>query len=250
VRETEEADDELDHLSFGRLHHRVLERLFRRFLDEGRFPLHADAAEIDLIEEVCDDVLAEWRRTEAVGHPALFAVKERQLREQVLALVRAEAREPPSPGCRPAQFEREFGPLPVRAPDGADIWLKGQVDRVDVGDGRAVVLDYKTGAKKTYSQQIGDEALCVTAWQLPIYAVAVRADLDVSEVEARFYSLRDGAPTRAVREPPQFAAALGDVYRAMRAGDFSVRPREDACERCNMEAACRVRQPKIAEDEP
>ena len=199
---------------------------------------------------MCDDVIAEWRKTEAVGHPALFAVKERQLREQVTALVRGEAREPPSPGCRPAQFEREFGPLPVRVPDGEDVWLKGQVDRVDVGDGRAVVLDYKIGSKKTYSAQVGEDTLCVTAWQLPIYAAAVRRELGISDVDARFYSLRDGEPTKAVREPPHFAASLGTVRQAMLAGDFTVRPREDACERCSMESACRVRQLKIAEDEP
>jgi hypothetical protein len=231
------------------LHHLVLERLFRRFADEGRFPLRAAPAELELVDEVCDDVIAEWRKTEAVGHPALFAVKERQLREQVTALVRGEARETPSPGCRPSQFEREFGPLPIRVPDGGDVWLKGQVDRVDVGEGRAVVLDYKIGSKKTYSAQVGDDALCVTAWQLPIYAVAVRSELGISDVDARFYSLRDGEPTKPVREPPNFAAALGALHQLMRAGDFSVRPREDACERCNMEAACRVRQLKIAEEE-
>jgi RecB family exonuclease len=250
VREAEEADDELDHLAFGRLHHLVLERLFRRFADEGRFPLRATVVELELVDEVCDDVIAEWRKTEAVGHPALFAVKERQLREQVTALVRGEARVTPSPGCRPSQFEREFGPLPVRVPCGDDVWLKGQVDRVDLGDGRAVVLDYKIGAKKSYSAQVSDEAVCVTAWQLPIYAVAVRSELGISDVDARFYSLRDGAPTRPVREPPHFAVALGALHQAMRAGDFTVRPREDACQRCNMEAACRVRQLKLAEDEP
>jgi hypothetical protein len=249
VRELDEADDELDPMAFGRLHHLVLERLYRRFADEKRFPLQASDAVFDIVDEVCDDVLAEWRKTEAVGHPALFAVKERQLREQVTALVRGEAMQTPSPGCTPIHFERPFGPLAIRAPSGDDVWLQGTIDRVDVGVERAVVLDYKAGAKKTYGAQVGDEALCVTAWQLPIYAAATRAELGIADVDARFYSLRDGAPTKAVREPPQFAEALGELHRSMRAGDFSVRPREDACDRCHMEAACRVRQLKVAEDE-
>jgi ATP-dependent helicase/nuclease subunit B len=249
VRELEEVDDEIDQRALGRLTHQVLERLFRRFLDEERLPLVGDEAELELAEEVCDDVIAEWRRTEPLGHPALFAVKERQLRQEVAALLRAEVDAPPSEGCRPAHFERPFGPLPF-----GDVWLKGKIDRIDLGPGssptRAVVLDYKTGRRDAYRAQIADEALCVTGWQLPIYAAAARAELPVTEVEARFYSLREAALTRAVQEPPDFAERLGAVYATMRAGDFAVRPREDACERCGMEAACRVRVLKRDEDQP
>jgi RecB family exonuclease len=245
VGELEEVDDEIDHRTLGRLYHDVLEQLFQRLVGEGRFPLTVDEALLDVADEVCDDVLAEWRRTETLGHPALFAVEERRLRERVVALLRAEAERVPAEGCRPAHFERAFGPLAF-----GDVWLKGKIDRIDVGDGRAVVLDYKTGARKAYNDQIKDEALCVTGWQLPIYAAAARAELGVPSVEARFYSLREAQPTRAVQEPPDFAERLAALHATMRAGDFAVRPREDACERCGMEAACRVRQLKRAEDEP
>jgi RecB family exonuclease len=243
ARVTEDSDDEINAMAFGRLHHEVLEQLFRRLRDEGRFPLRGDASELELADEVCDDVVARWRRTEALGHPAIFAVKERQLREQVAALLRAEVDSPPSPECRPSLFERAFGPLEV-----GGVWLEGKIDRVDVGDGRAVVLDYKTGRRASYAAQVADEALCVTAWQLPIYAMAARAELGVA-VEARFYSLREAQPTRAVREPADFAERLSAVHAAMRGGDFAVRPREDACERCNMEHACRVRQLRTSEDD-
>ena len=111
-----------------------------------------------------------------------------------------------------------------------------------------MVLDYKTGGKKALSEQIKDEALCVTSWQLPIYAAAARAELGLETVEARFYSLREASPTRAVREPEDFAEKLGALHARMRGGDFAVRPVEEACDRCGMEAACRVRQLKRAED--
>jgi hypothetical protein len=194
---------------------------------------------------VCDDVIAEWRRTEALGHPALFAVRERELRQNVAALLRAEADSPPAEGCRPVHFERAFGPIAF-----GGVWVRGKIDRIDIGDGRAVVFDYKTGAKKTYNDQLKDDALCVTGWQLPIYAAAARAELGLPSVEARFYSLKEALPTRAVQEPPDFAERLGALYGTMRAGDFTVRPQKGACERCGMEAACRVRQLKRDEDEP
>ncbi|HEX4457106.1 MAG TPA: PD-(D/E)XK nuclease family protein [Polyangia bacterium] len=237
AREGEENDDEIDSRTFGRLHHEVLERLFRRFADEGRLPLRGDASELELAEEVCDDVVDRWRKTEALGHPAIFAIKERTLREQVAAILKAEAKESPSPGCKPALFERPFGPLDV-----AGVWVAGKIDRIDMGDGQAVVLDYKAGRKSSYVPDTAPAALCDSAWQLPLYALAARLELKVPLVEARFYSLREAELTRPVREPADLPERLVTLHAAMRAGEFAVRPREDACETCNMESACRVRQ--------
>jgi ATP-dependent helicase/nuclease subunit B len=245
VGEQEEVDDEIDHRTLGRLYHDVLEQLFSRLTVEQRFPLVVDEALTDLAEEVCDDVVAKWRRTEPLGHPALFAVEERRLRERVLALLHAEEAREPAEGCTPTHFERAFGPLAF-----GDVWVRGKIDRIDVGPGRAVVLDYKTGGKKPLTEQIKEDALCVTSWQLPIYAAAARSELGLASVEARFYSLREAAPTRAVQEPPDFVEKLGALHANMRAGDFAVRPVEEACERCGMEAACRVRQLRRAEDLP
>jgi hypothetical protein len=246
----EETGEEIDHFAFGRLRHQVLERVFRRFDAVGRWPLRADQFELDLVDEVCDDALAEWRQTEPVGHPALFAVKERQLREQVAALVRSEAAAPVAEGCRPARFEQPFGPLAIAAPDGDAVYLSGKIDRIDVGDGRAVVFDYKPGSKRIYQALLSADASCVTAWQLPIYAAAVRAELGIESVAACFYSLKDAATTRAVSAPAHFATALVQLVRPLRSGDFTVRPRADACERCDMVAACRVRHVNAMEDEP
>ncbi|MCA1664313.1 MAG: PD-(D/E)XK nuclease family protein, partial [Myxococcales bacterium] len=243
VGELEEVDDEIDHRTLGRLYHDVLEQLFSRLGAEQRFPLVVDDALVDVAEEVCDDVVAEWRRTEPLGHPALFAVEERRLRERVLALLRAEAERVPAEGCTPTYFERAFGPVAF-----GDVWVRGKIDRIDVGPGRAVVLDYKTGSKKLLVEQVKQDALCVTSWQLPIYAAAARAELALPSVDAMFYSLKEASPTRAVQEPPDFAERLGALHARMRGGDFAVRPVEEACERCGMEAACRVRQLKRAED--
>jgi hypothetical protein len=245
VGELEEVDDEIDHRTLGRLYHDVLERLFSRLGVEQRFPLVVDDAVAELADEVCDDVIAEWRRTEPLGHPALFAVEERRLRERVLALLKAEGERVPAEGCTPRHFERAFGPLAF-----GDVWLRGKIDRIDVGPGRAVVLDYKTGSKKPLVEQVRQDALCVTSWQLPIYAAAARAELGLPSVEAMFYSLKEASPTKPVQEPPDFAERLGALHAQMRGGDFAVRPVEEACERCGMEAACRVRQLKRAEDLP
>ncbi|MGI8905886.1 MAG: PD-(D/E)XK nuclease family protein [Candidatus Sumerlaeaceae bacterium] len=85
---------------------------------------------------------------------------------------------------RPSYFELGFG-LPKRHQDGSDdfsspqpvelaldnkekIRLRGRSDRVDVGDGRFVIVDYKTGASPTIvAQQQGYKV------QLPVYLMAI-----------------------------------------------------------------------------
>jgi hypothetical protein len=254
----EEVDDELDPLARGRLHHRVLERLFRRLATEGRLPLTGDPAEAALLATATDEVVEEWKHTRPIGHPGLFAIWERRLRRQLESLLDGERTSPPAAGCVPARFEERFGPLGIAAPDGdGELFVHGTIDRIDLGDGKAAVFDYKTGGRRRYAEQLKPEALCVTSWQLPLYAAAVRAQLG-GTVEASYYSLRDGEVTRPVNDVDLFALddlgrlrarqkgarnlgdALWEVHRAMAGGDFVVRPRERSCERCRMESACRI----------
>ena len=253
----EEVDEELDPLAAGRLHHRALERIFRRLADEKRFPLRGDDAERALVSAAIDEALADWRLTNPIGHPQLFAIWERRLRRQIEALMEQERLSPPAPGCTPSRFEMRFGPLavpptPSSSSDGdAPIYLHGVIDRIDVGPDLAVVLDYKSSARQSYTASVKPEALCDTAWQLPIYAAAARAELGSElKIEARFYSLRDVETTDAVsgddgvalddlgrqRARDQGKRNLGDelwtLHRRMRGGDFTVQPREGACDRC------------------
>jgi hypothetical protein len=120
------------------------------------------------------------------------------------------------------------------------------------------VVDYKAGRRPSVQAQARPEALCDTAWQLPLYAAAVATQLELPHVVAHFYTLGDGGVTRPVGDEALLALdrerrarwrdegarnlgdALWEVARAMRAGAFHVAPRPDACERCRREAACRV----------
>jgi RecB family exonuclease len=265
----EELDDDLDPMSRGKLLHRVLERFFRARHDAGHTRLTGAPDEQRALDAACDEVIAEWRQTGHVGHPGLFAVHERKLRRQVAALVRAETDQPPLDGGAPARFEQRFGPLAVESPEGGErLFLHGTIDRVDLAERRALVLDYKAGLSASYREKVRGDAVCVSSWQLPIYAAAMQAELGAhTTVEARFYALRDLTLTRPVVSGPLLALddlgrararasgernlgdALWELYRAMRAGDFAVRPRKGACERCRLEAACRVVRRNLDEDE-
>ncbi len=246
----EELEEELDPMLRGRLHHQVLERWFARLSAEGKLPLRGAEIERIVLHQVCDAVIEEWKAEKPVGHPALFAVFDRRLRRLLENLHKKEVESPPQPGSVPSRFEHRFGPLPVvdqRA--NQTIYVHGSIDRVDVGDGQALVLDYKAGGRESYRAALKEEALCVTSWQLPLYAAAAKRELG-GRVEARFYSLKDSALTKPISADDRFsfdsvseagiAAALSEKYRAMCAGDFAVRPEPDACQRCDFESACRV----------
>jgi hypothetical protein len=260
----EDAGDELDAMQKGLLHHQALERFFRRCAAEGRLPLTGTAEERALLEATTDELLGEWQRGRPTGHAGLFHIHARRLKRQLVALYHAEVARPPAPGCTPRLFEHAFGPLEIGAQSNqlsdaqVALYLGGKIDRVDVGAERAVVFDYKTGVKSRYSAQVQADALCDRAWQLPVYAAAIAAELGVREVSAHFYTLYDAGMTRAVADAGLIALdaesrALRQKsggrnvadeawarVRRMREGEFAVAPALDACDRCHMEAACRV----------
>src|SRR5207253_1394366 len=92
------------------------------------------------------------------------------------------------------RFEYRFGPLAIRSADGTSdasdggsggmaLHIEGIIDRVDLGPGRAVVLDYKAGRLGRY-QELLNSHLLSTSFQLPLYAAALTVD----------ESLRNGGP--------------------------------------------------------
>jgi RecB family exonuclease len=99
-------------------------------------------------------------------------------------------------GLRPARVELAFGmgdaePLTIPLRDGVrSLTFRGKIDRVDVdGDGRPVVLDYKTGKGKDDDELQLDPVREGRTLQLGIYAEAAKAELEVDEVEAYYWMI-------------------------------------------------------------
>ena len=179
----EEGSDDLDPLTNGRLHHRVLEKFFVERRDRGALPLRGEPEEHEHLLKVIDQVLIEFDERERTGHPTLFRARLRRLRSDLLRLIAREAQSPIEPGCQPALLEHPFGPLRIAAQGDAGanavgddaLHIAGIIDRIDIGPGRALVLDYKTGQIKRYQDYLRSELLR-TSFQLPLYAAAVKAD--------------------------------------------------------------------------
>ncbi|MCS6915825.1 MAG: PD-(D/E)XK nuclease family protein [Myxococcales bacterium] len=258
-----EGGDDLDALARGRLHHKALEAFFKERLAAGRLPLRADAEDRAALDQAIDQVLQDWPLHERTGHRDLFAVHAQRLRDDLWRLVQQEARDPPDRALVPRLFEHPFGPLAISSPGEQGempLHIHGVIDRVDVGPGRALILDYKTGRLERYEHILRHDLL-VTSFQLPLYAAALRSDPVLAElgpgpveVRARYYSLRSARTTRAeladqelISLDPQVVARARErnvaevsyrLWRRLRDGDFRVDPK--SCEGCGLEAACRV----------
>lgn len=262
IRPLGEGGEELDPLASGRLHHAVLETFFKDRQAKGRLPLHADDGDRVALTLAIDQVLADFVRKEHVGHPELLKLRLVRLRTELWRLVENEAKAPPDPDCLPSLFEWKFGPLAIAAAQGDEgqmpLHIHGIIDRVDLGEGKAMVLDYKAGRRERYQHHLNHDLL-KTSFQLPLYIAALRADptLNAEEplqrVTACYYSLRQGKVTealddaemttldRAVRlqNPDGNVAEVAyHLWRRLRDGDFAVAPR--TCEGCGMESVCRI----------
>lgn len=272
-----ESGEDLDPLASGRLHHAVLERFFIERRDSGHLPLTGGEDDRAALGRALDEELVRFSQKERTGHPALFAVRTRRLREDLWRLIEREARgtdaEPGGPRLLPALFEHHFGPIEIAAVRGADepddgmaLHIEGIIDRVDIGTGpggvHAQVLDYKAGRLQRYEELLTPTKLLVTSFQLPLYAAALTADPTLRErggpvrVTARYYSLRQGRMTRTMDDAPELisldpavrrrapernvAEVAYRLWRRLRAGDFRVAPH--TCEGCGLEAVCRIRR--------
>lgn len=272
-----EGGEDLDPLASGRLHHAVLERFFLNRRDRGRLPLRGDEEDRAAMEQAVDEELGRFHVQERTGHPELLKVRVRRLRADLQRLLAREASSPIDPECVPARFEHRFGPLSIRSADdpgsaghgGMALHIEGIIDRVDLGRGRAVVLDYKAGRLLRYEELLRSHLLS-TSFQLPLYAAALTVDESLreggpplTEVAARYYSLRQGRVSRPLQDPemisldPEVRRRAPDrnvaevayrLWRRLRAGDFRVAPR--TCEGCGLESACRIPAASAAGTEP
>lgn len=275
-----EGGEDLDPLASGRLHHAVLERFFLNRRAAGRLPLRGDSDDQAAMDRAIEEELHRFSVEERTGHPQLLKVRVRRLRADLQRLLQREASAPPDPDCVPARFEHRFGPLAIRSadavaaddsdgPGGMALHIEGIVDRVDLGRGRAVVLDYKAGRLVRYEELLRSHLL-ETSFQLPLYAAALAVDESLrdggpplTEVTARYYSLRQGRVSRPLRDPEMIsldavvrkrapernvAEVAYRLWRRLRAGDFRIAPR--TCEGCGLESCCRIPAAPAALAEP
>lgn len=252
----------------GSADHRVLERFYRAASDADLDRASAERRRLppDLRERLETFVDEEFDRLERELPPFNRTVREieRRATRRLLAefLVRDIA-DLETEGLRPRWFEYKFGekhadradhpaPFMVRAGE-VEVRVEGTVDRIDVGDSRYRIVDYKSG-KAARHENLGDKIDRGVRLQLALYSMAV-AEFFSAPAENISATIKPLAETPT--KPEKFAFALHEkretlletlqiFMRAILAGSFPAFPNENnsefnSCKYCPVNHSCRTR---------
>ena len=198
-REDPERVVEISPADRGTLVHAVLERFLGEVLARPEGPPAPDEAWTAGDRRRVGEIAAEEFATVEGKGLSGRALHWRRTQAEVLAdldtfLTKDDVHRSTA-GVRPSSVEMAFGlegepPLSLTLRDGRVLTFRGKVDRVDVGeDGRAVVLDYKTGSGRGYEELDTDPVREGRTLQLGVYAEAAKARLGVDDVEARYWMI-------------------------------------------------------------
>jgi hypothetical protein len=240
----------IDPRESGSLVHEVLERFLQRVATPAPHEAWGET-EAAVLDEVFDEVAAEYEATGATGFDRLWQHDRRGLRADVRAWLAHDSARRAAGGWTPVETEFPFGhqggpEVPLVLPDGRKVPLKGTADRIDEApDGSLLVVDYKTGAATYYSGLCGaDLTDAGRKLQLPVYALAARARTGRNEAPVRaeywFTSRRGGYQavgydvTDAVLD--ETARVVGVIVDGIAGGVFPARPKTSSgaydCETC------------------
>jgi ATP-dependent helicase/nuclease subunit B len=259
VRELEEAATPYDipRQELGHHVHRILEAIYRRLLEEGRFgggtleELHARARE--LVEPTWAEEMreAEERRGRRLG--LLWKLHAEQWKEALLRFVAADLERVVNDGWSVAALEQ---PVPGRLDlgGGIELALSLRFDRVlrRGGDGETCIGDYKTGGALYRAADL-KPMLRGHRVQVPLYHLTGGGAVELMGVGPR-YEAEGGS--RVVfqgfeREPDRtgFLETLRALVSLARSGRFPLNPEERRCGYCGYRPACRHNHPPTLERE-
>ncbi|HUU57178.1 MAG TPA: PD-(D/E)XK nuclease family protein, partial [bacterium] len=247
-------------LARGRVVHDVLCELYR-----GRLPLADDDVDAEAARMV-EEALAATREEGELSRPFVFEMERRLISAKLAAFVRADLAG--LDGWSPTYFELRFGRRPAAGDDPASSGrpfvlelgggernggerpaaaeVHGRIDRVDLRDGAAKVLDYKTGRRAGYVGNLDGGRQLQPPLYLMAYAELFGADV-ASSPAGYCFPLEAGEKCKYVvgGKTPLDAGAVrrlvGGLLALARDGLF-VAGREgngrDVCRYCECKVIC------------
>ena len=244
----------------GTLIHNVLEGFLTEVIDRGApDPDEAWTPEDRRrIAVLAEEAFAEVEARGLTGRPLTW----RRTRSDVLADLDIFLSEDDvhrrTSRVRPAAAEMAFGvggspPLSLKLPSGRALTFRGAADRVDRGeDGHLVVLDYKTGSAKAYSELADDPVRAGRSLQLGVYAEAARAQLGADQVDSFYWAISAKEKYRQLGYPwtedrrSRFLDVTETIVDGIEAGVFPARPgeyqsfwdRHENCGFCDFDRVC------------
>jgi RecB family exonuclease len=227
----------------GNLIHETLDRFFAHENAQGAVPAASQqwtAEQRASLTAIAREVAAEFEARGVTGHRLLWQQERRRILNMLQLLLDDDEKLRAVTGRRQVRSELVFGmdgadPVEVPLPNGTTIRFRGAADRVDLAGDEIVVVDYKSGSPRKFTD-IGEDSPTAngTKLQLPVYAHAARAALGSQDtpVAAEYWFVRPddrrqiGLPLTddVLRE---HARALTVIAEGIAAGLFPQRPPKD-----------------------
>ncbi len=223
----------------GVLVHEVLEAVVTATVATGDVPGPGEPWPESVHAALLAELDARCRAAEQrgiVGAALHWRQEQRRLRRRLASFLTMDLEARTALSVTPKEAELSFGrdtPVELALPGGEVLALTGQVDRVDVGEGRVAVIDYKTGRYRSEPGEAEDPLLGGRRLQLPVYGLAASRHLNLedAEVVAEYWYLdhqRARRSRQAVRLDEALLERLGEVLvtitRAIAAGLFVPNP--------------------------
>ncbi len=254
IETPETASEDIDVKTLGQIYHQVLQKAYQR--QQPNLPLQGNQDELDALQFSIDEVLLSEEGLHQATHPGLLSIHSRRLYEDLSRFLRKEAisgktssdPEPLVPSHFEVPFLFDLGRLvspPEKPP--LSFLIRGKIDRIDVGQNKALILDYKLGRIEAY-ESILREQIGKTSFQLPIYVLALKhdptlqADFQEKTISAQYYSIKQGV--RSSRKVDSTTLNLPSVFSQidhLRRGHFEILPK--TCVGCGLKTACRIPKP-------
>jgi ATP-dependent helicase/DNAse subunit B len=260
-------EDGLDSRKLGSLYHAILEATYRRLKEAGLAiaPENRQAA-LNVLEEAAAELMLDAPRRFGFNPSPLWAREKHALLRKLRALVSADcdggnavaglAKPPRRPHLQEARFGAEDTPSVALLVGGEKLRLRGSVDRIDLTERGAVVIDYKLGSSKIDAD--AKELERGRNFQMLVYLEAARAllavdpDVRALPIEGGVF-LHIGKPDTKIGalHPTDDTDAINRALETLahnlvrgRAGDFAAvinKAQEGKCARfCDFAQFCRV----------
>jgi hypothetical protein len=193
----------------------------------------------EIVDRHCEDA----ERRGITGRPILWKLARRRIVATASRFLHADENVRAALGVLPAPdgLERGFGtdgapPVEVDVGREQPVRFRGRIDRVDRSpDGRrTVVYDYKTGGRRRYAALGDDPVHGGRLLQLPVYALAARAQEGTDEARAAYWFTADppDAPLLQVElddaTEERFVEVVSTIVGGIAQGCFPAYPGERA----------------------